>query len=224
MKITVFNGSPAGADSATNVIVKAFLEGAMSVGAEVENIFLTDYSILQCKGCFSCWFKTLGKCVLEDDMEKLLELYNKSDVVCFATPIYTWNMTGLLKNFIDRLIPLKSPSIKKNDDKFDLKDTKEKTQKFIVISNSGFPGERNFDILRVSVSPCNPSLEIYRNCGKLLKSKKTEVSEKVDEWLKVVFKAGEEFAKNNKVSDDTIKKLDMPLMTVEDYIKYIQMG
>ena len=78
--------------------------------------------------------------------------------------------------------------------------------------------------MRVSVSPCNPSLEIYRNCGKLLKSKKTEVSEKVDEWLKVVFKAGEEFAKNNKVSDDTIKKLDMPLITVEDYIKYIQMG
>ena len=224
MKITVFNGSPAGVNSATNVIVKAFLEGAMSVGAEVENIFLNDYNILQCKGCFSCWFKTLGKCVLEDDMEKLLELYNKSDVVCFATPIYTWNMTGLLKNFIDRLIPLKSPSIKKNDDKFDLKDTREKTQKFIVISNSGFPGERNFDILRVLVSPCNPSLEIYRNCGKLLKSKKTEVSEKVDEWLKVVFKAGEEFAKNNKVSDDTIKKLDMPLMTVEDYIKYIQMG
>lgn len=205
MKITVFNGSPAGVNSATNVIVKAFLEGAMSVGAEVENIFLNDYNILQCKGCFSCWFKTLGKCVLEDDMEKLLELYNKSDVVCFATPIYTWNMTGLLKNFIDRLIPLKSPSIKKNDDKFDLKDTKEKTQKFIVISNSGFPGERNFDILRVLVSPCNPFLEIYRNCGKLLKSKKTEVSEKVDEWLKVVFKAGEEFAKNNKVSDDTIK-------------------
>ena len=32
MKVTVFNGSPAGCNSATNVIAGAFLKGAISAG------------------------------------------------------------------------------------------------------------------------------------------------------------------------------------------------
>lgn len=123
MKVTIFNGSPAGPGSATNVIAGAFLKGAALAGAETETVFLKDYQVTHCQGCFSCWFKTPGQCIIPDDMKLLLKRYRESDLVCFGTPIYTWNMTAMLKNFIDRLVPLKSPNIVESQGKFDLRDS-----------------------------------------------------------------------------------------------------
>ena len=223
MKVTVFNGSPAGKASATNVIANSFLKGAKQAGAQIENIFLKDYQILQCQGCFSCWFKTPGKCILSDDMEQLLKYYNESDIVCFATPIYTWNMTALLKNFVDRLVPLKSPLLIENQGNFDLQDSKIKNQKFIVLSNCGFPGENNFNVLHASVACCNPSLEIYRNCGKLLKSKDPKIIKKVEIWLQSVEEAGKEMVLYGGISSNTQDDLNMPLMSVNEYVSFLGM-
>lgn len=223
MKFIVFNGSPAGANSNTNVIAEAFLNGAKRAGADTENVFLIDKNIGHCKGCFACWFKTPGKCVMQDEMTELLDKYNAADVVCFASPVYTWNMTAALKNFADRLIPLKSPLIINSGEKFDLADSKPKTQQFVVISNCGFPGNNNFETMKVVFASCNPVFEIYRNCGKLLKSKDEKIKATVNEYLQVVEQAGYEIAMHNYVSEETQSKLEMQLMSIPDYVKYIGM-
>lgn len=223
MKFIIFNGSPAGVNSSTNVIGEAFLRGARRGGADTENVFLIDKNIGHCKGCFTCWFRTPGKCIMEDDMKKLLLKYTDADVVCFATPVYTWNMTAVLKNFVDRLAPLKSPLIIQQNENFDLLDTKPKTQKFVVISNSGFPGNNNFETMKSVFSSCNPTLEIYRNCGKLLKSKDNNIKQIVGQYLNSVELAGFEMATQGVVSDETKQKLDMPLMEIQQYIKYLGM-
>jgi len=223
MKFIVFNGSPAGANSNTNVIAEAFLSGAKRADADTENVFLIDNNIGHCKGCFTCWFKTPGKCVMQDDMTELLDKYNAADVVCFASPVYTWNITAALKNFVDRLAPLKSPLIVNSGENFDLADSKPKMQQFVVISNCGFPGNNNFETMKVVVASCNPVLEIYRNCGKLLKSKDEKIKATVNEYLQVVEQAGYEMATQNFVSEETKSKLEMQLMSIPEYVKYIGM-
>lgn len=223
MKFIVFNGSPAGANSNTNVIAEAFLRGAKRADADTENMFLIDKNIGHCKGCFTCWFKTPGKCVMQDDMTELLDKYNAADVVCFASPVYTWNMTAALKNFADRLVPMKSPHIVNSGENFDLADSKPKAQQFVVISNCGFPGNNNFETMKAVFTSCNPVLEIYRNCGKLLKSKDEKIKATVNKYLQVVEQAGYEMATQNYVSEETKSKLEMQLMSIPDYVKFIGM-
>lgn len=223
MKFVAFNGSPAAADSSTNVLVEAFLRGAQRAGAHTENIFLIGKHIAHCKGCFSCWFQTPGRCVMRDDMDALLEAYATADVVCFASPVYTWNITACLKNFVDRLIPLKSPMVTQEAGRFDLADTKPRHQQFVALSNCGFPGDHNFDVIKAVFSCCQPSLEIYRNCGKLLKTKDRAVKPIVEEYLSAVEQAGFELAAHGSVCAQTRTALDMPLMSVSDYVRYIGM-
>jgi multimeric flavodoxin WrbA len=104
MKITAFNGSPRGDKGNTYVIAEEFLAGAKDAGAEVEHILLAGKEIKHCLGCFTCWLRTPGKCAISDDMKDLLPKVMNTDVIVFATPLYVDNVTGLMKNFIVRLL------------------------------------------------------------------------------------------------------------------------
>jgi len=111
MKVTLLNGALKGihAEFDTKLDrIKTTLTKKTDV-VKVETFNLKEMDIKQCVGCFSCWVKTPGKCVIKDDAEKILISTIRSDVVIFASPLVMGMTTGLLKRLNDRFLPLIHP-------------------------------------------------------------------------------------------------------------------
>lgn len=145
MKILALNGSPRGANGSTDVILTNFLKGCKNAGADVETVYLKDKNIKHCSGCFHCWSKTPGKCIYKDDMAELLIKVSKSDIIVYATPLYHFGVTGIMKDFIDRTLPLSYGIIDANGMPSTSSDIKENTSlKTVLISVCGLPDTHNF--------------------------------------------------------------------------------
>ena len=87
----------------SDTLCDQFLTGAKEAGHHAEKILLKDYKINYCTGCGVC--NTKHKCVLKDDMAKLLDKMVAADVIVLASPVYFYSINGQLKTFIDRCVP-----------------------------------------------------------------------------------------------------------------------
>lgn len=100
-KVTAFIGSARKKNTYKSVL--QFMNNLQALGeVEYEIVVLTDYQLGICKGCQLCVNKGEAFCPLKDDRDVLLEKIKDSDGVIFATPNYTWNMSGIMKVFLDR--------------------------------------------------------------------------------------------------------------------------
>jgi multimeric flavodoxin WrbA len=230
MRITVFNGSPRHERGNTHVMVSGFLEGAKDAGAEVENIFLAGKEIKPCIACYACWTKTPGKCVHDDDVPDLLDRYLASDIVGFASPVYVDNVTGLMKNFMDRLIATGDPHMEP-DEHGECRHVKshDRPSAIAAISNCGFPEQTHFQVLHLLFTrmarnlQCDLIAEIYRGGGGLLTSPLQEAREAVEKYRALLRKAGEEVVRMRHLSRETVAELEKPLMHLQsDTHAYIE--
>ncbi|TCL66525.1 NADPH-dependent FMN reductase [Hydrogenispora ethanolica] len=70
---------------------------------DFEYVWLRDFRIEPCAGCFACLSKGEEFCPRQDDRDLLLVKLYRADGVVFATPNYALQVTALMKNFLDRL-------------------------------------------------------------------------------------------------------------------------
>ena len=99
MNIVIINGSPR-KNGATARILHGIEKRFSERGAETEFINISDMNISPCRGCCSC-YKT-GRCFLEDDAEPLSDKISLADGLVIGSPTYASNISGQLKQFIDR--------------------------------------------------------------------------------------------------------------------------
>ena len=72
---------------------------------------LNKMNLHYCTGCWSCWWKTPGRCAIRDDAENIFRSVIHSDFILFASPLMAGFTSSALKKITDRLIVLLHPYI-----------------------------------------------------------------------------------------------------------------
>lgn len=111
MKAIFLKGSPAaGQDPLSNRAAAAVTAIMKAKGWAVKAYALAGMDITPCRGCFSCWVKTPGICVIKDDgQEPILRAWAEADLIAMLTPISFGGYAPELKKALDRIIPVLSP-------------------------------------------------------------------------------------------------------------------
>jgi multimeric flavodoxin WrbA len=89
----------------TSRMLQAVLDEAAALGAETELVELMDYEIKECTSCNKCLGR--AECTIADDgMNVLYGKLLQADGIVIGSPVYFGNVSGRLKDFIDRSRPL----------------------------------------------------------------------------------------------------------------------
>ena len=102
--IVVFRGSPrpkGNTNSLTDVVVPLLRDA----GHKVLDFDLTQMDLHPCTSCRECQkdWNTVS-CVQKDDFQTIAEAVCESDLMIFASPIYSWYCTPPMKTLLDRMV------------------------------------------------------------------------------------------------------------------------
>lgn len=139
MKIVCLLGSPRSKGNST-ALAKRFCDAAKMLGAKIQTFSLNKLSYRGCQACMACKTK-LEKCILEDDMEKILEAIHHCDVLVLASPVYYGDVSAQTKAFIDRTFSFLKPDYTSNPHPSRLSQGK----KMVFILTQGQPDETQFE-------------------------------------------------------------------------------
>ncbi len=228
MNIAAFNGSIRGAEGNTNLLVEEFLKGCEKEGARTERYFLKDYHIQYCKACFNCWTETPGQCILKDNMTELIKAFRDSHIAVLATPLYVDTISALMKKFLERLLPLVEPFFKEDESGESVHPRRYETSpRLVVIASSGFPEFSHFQVLELLFKriarnfQTEISGEIYCGAGELMRFPVSSLKEKVENYKKLLQKAGKEVVRNGFIKAESQEEINEPLISAKMYRKMI---
>jgi putative sterol carrier protein len=231
--IVVFDGGyRSDKNSKTSFMVNHFIDGAKDAGANVEYFKLKNYNIKECTGCYTCWTKTPGECIfdkVEDNMTMFRKKYREADLVVFASPLYVFNVTGILKTFMDRLLPVLQPYMLLNEqgiimhpDRFPEKGE----QGFVVFSAAGFPDvAHNFDGLIGMFRAWNSHNENTYLMGEFYMPAAEMIVQPVYEARRelikdLCIKAGKQIIKNGNIDKEIMEAIQDPLVSKDTFQRY----
>ena len=223
MKILVLNGSPK-QKSDTFRMADAFLKGLnRSQENEVHIVNVIEKNIAPCRGCFGCWQKQDGHCVIQDDQNGILDLYRTSDLIIWSFPLYCYGMPSHLKAFLDRTIPLVKMDMRQEEDGTVRHEALADFSRIhtVVLCGCGFPDwDGNFDALKMQCRQCFGNLTMV--CVPETPMLNVPAAAPLADPLLARFEeAGAEYAVGMSLSPETVAALETPMIPKEMYISIV---
>ncbi|MFH1830475.1 MAG: flavodoxin family protein [Pseudomonadota bacterium] len=225
MNILAINGSPRGKKGMTWWVLERFIQGMNEAGAEVDTIQLAGKNIKHCTGELACWFKTPGRCIHDDDMELILAAMNNAEALVLATPVYVDGMTGLLKNCIDRMVPLADPHFETREGHMRHPTAGPAPKKIALVSTCGFGELDNFDPLIGHIKAICKNFNatfagsILRPAAPVIPFATIRHPFKMRSITKAIRAGGMEFVQKGRISEETQEKAAAEIVSKETYLK-----
>jgi multimeric flavodoxin WrbA/putative sterol carrier protein len=234
-KIAVIQGSPRKpGESKTGILTDAFIKGCISAGAEVEVINLREKKINHCIGCYSCWTKTPGVCVFNDDAADIMKKEQEADLTVYAWPLYHFGINSIMKKYIERTLPAIQPYLIPNDNGETTHPAREgykNTKHVVLISVCGFPEVSHFGAASMNFhyianaggrTGMNIAAELYRPASEILNN--PFMKDESDRVLNLAEKAGVNIVKNGCIDNEIIEGIAKVTIEKDDFRKMSNMS
>lgn len=85
-------------------------------GFSIKFIEIDNKEITFCRGCFGCWIKTPGECIMKDKIVEINKAFVNSSVTFYLSPVMFGQFSANMKNVIDRSLPNVLPYFVKGPD------------------------------------------------------------------------------------------------------------
>lgn len=152
---------------------------------DVSFVDVSSLKIANCMGCFGCWTKTPGKCVIRDDAVKVYPLIAKSERVIYVSHVKYGGYDTVMKTMLERAIPIQKAFIRIwENETHHVQRAVEKKQAVIVAYGCTSSEEKEVFSELVKRNAKNMNFESYR----IVFAKEEEVEQivgnEVEKWEK----------------------------------------
>lgn len=94
------------------IVSDRYLDLAEADCRDIERIDLSKMKIANCVGCFGCWTKTPGKCVIRDDAVRVYPRIAVSDKLMYVSRVKYGGYDTMMKTMLERAIPVQQAFIR----------------------------------------------------------------------------------------------------------------
>ncbi len=128
--------------------VAEILQSTLQSAEQVSVYRLRDLNVGDCLGCFGCWIKTPGNCVIDDDAAEIIQKMPLSDLIVYVSPVVFGGYSYELKKVLDRQISGILPFFKKVNGELHHPQRYEKIGKLVAIGISPKPNVESEKIFK----------------------------------------------------------------------------